>query len=115
MSARPPDGSDQPEAPDQVMLAVLSNAGREAIVLSSDEERLLDDWAAGRLALVHERSERFKAARRPAATALAVDALAAVPAPLRTPLARAANSARMFNLSVSNVPAPTPSGPASLW
>jgi hypothetical protein len=50
MSARPPDGSDQPEAPDQVMLAVLSNAGREAIVLSSDEERLLDDWAAGRLA-----------------------------------------------------------------
>jgi len=50
MSARPPDGSDQPEAPDQVMLAVLSNARREAIVLSSDEERLLDDWAAGRLA-----------------------------------------------------------------
>jgi hypothetical protein len=50
MSARPPDGSDQPEAPDQVMLAVLSNAGREAIVLSSDEERLLDEWAAGRLA-----------------------------------------------------------------
>jgi hypothetical protein len=50
MSARPPDGSDQPEAPDQVMLAVLSNTRREAIVLSSDEERLLDDWAAGRLA-----------------------------------------------------------------
>ncbi len=50
MSAHPPDGSDQPEAPDQVMLAVLSNAGREAIVLSSDEERLLDDWVAGRLA-----------------------------------------------------------------
>ena len=50
MSAHPPDGSDQPEAPDQVMLAVLSNAGREAIVLSSDEERLLNDWVAGRLA-----------------------------------------------------------------
>ena len=50
MSAHPPDGSDQPEAPDQVMLAVLSNPGREAIVLSSDEERLLDDWVAGRLA-----------------------------------------------------------------
>jgi hypothetical protein len=50
MSARPPDGSDQPEAPDQVMLAVLSNPGREAIVLSSDEEKLLDDWVAGRLA-----------------------------------------------------------------
>ena len=50
MSAHPPDGSDQPEAPDQVMLAVLSNPGREAIVLSSDEEKLLDDWVAGRLA-----------------------------------------------------------------
>jgi hypothetical protein len=50
MSAHPPDGSDQPEAPDQVMLAVLSNPGREAIVLSSDEEQLLDDWVAGRLA-----------------------------------------------------------------
>ncbi len=61
---------------------------------------------ADRLALVHERTERFKAARRPAATALAVDALAAVPAPLRTGLARAANSARMFNLSVSNVRGP---------
>jgi WS/DGAT/MGAT family acyltransferase len=62
--------------------------------------------AARRLALVHERSERFKAAGRPAATALAVDALAAVPGPLRTPVARAANSARMFNLSVSNVRGP---------
>jgi WS/DGAT/MGAT family acyltransferase len=61
---------------------------------------------ADRLALVAERTERFKAARRPAATALAVDALAVVPAPLRTGLARAANSARMFNLSVSNVRGP---------
>ena len=61
---------------------------------------------ADRLALVHERAERFKTARRPAATALAVDALTVVPAPLRTPLARAANSARLFNLSVSNVRGP---------
>ena len=49
MSARPPDGSDQPEAVDQVMLAVLSNPGRDAIVLTPDEERLLDDWVAGHL------------------------------------------------------------------
>jgi hypothetical protein len=49
MTARPTDGSDQPEVPDQVMLAVLSNPGREAIALSSDEERLLDDWVTGRL------------------------------------------------------------------
>ncbi len=50
MNARPPDGSDEPEAVDQVMLAVLSNRGRDATVLSRDQERLLDDWVAGRLA-----------------------------------------------------------------
>ncbi|MDX6661770.1 MAG: diacylglycerol O-acyltransferase / wax synthase [Solirubrobacteraceae bacterium] len=61
---------------------------------------------ADRLARVHDRTERFKAVRRPAATALAIDALAVVPGPLRTGLARAANSARMFNLSVSNVRGP---------
>ena len=50
MNARPPDGSDEPEAVDQVMLAVLSNRGRDATVLSADQERLLDDWVAGGLA-----------------------------------------------------------------
>ena len=50
MSAHPPDGSDQPEAVDPVMLAVLSNRGRDATLLTSDQERLLDDWVAGRLA-----------------------------------------------------------------
>jgi hypothetical protein len=50
MSAHPPDGSDQPEAVDPVMLAILSNRGRDATLLTSDQERLLDDWVAGRLA-----------------------------------------------------------------
>jgi hypothetical protein len=50
MSAHPPDGSDGPEAVDPVMLAVLSNRGRDATLLSSDQERLLDDWLTGRLA-----------------------------------------------------------------
>jgi hypothetical protein len=50
MSAHPPDGSDEPEAVDPVMLAVLSNRGRDATLLSSDQEQLLDDWVAGRLA-----------------------------------------------------------------
>src|SRR5258708_39311428 len=50
MTVRRTGGRGQPEAREQVMLAVLSNPGREAIVLSSDEERLLDDWVAGRLA-----------------------------------------------------------------
>jgi hypothetical protein len=49
MNARPPDGSDEPEAVDQVMLAVLSNRGRDATLLSADQERLLDDWLAGGL------------------------------------------------------------------
>jgi hypothetical protein len=50
MNARPPDGSDEPEAVDQVMLAVLSNRGRETTLLSAEQERLLADWVAGRLA-----------------------------------------------------------------
>jgi len=50
MNARPSDGSDEPETVDQVMLAVLSNRGRNAAVLSAEQERLLDDWVAGRLA-----------------------------------------------------------------
>jgi hypothetical protein len=50
MNARPPDGSDEPEAVDQVMLAVLANRGRDATLLSADQERLLDDWLADRLA-----------------------------------------------------------------
>src|SRR5580704_15882473 len=52
MSAHPPDGGDEPEVPeaaDPVMLAVLSNRGRDATPLSADQERLLDDWLAGRL------------------------------------------------------------------
>ena len=49
MNARAPDGSDEPEAVDQVMLAVLSHRGRDSTILSTDQERLLDDWVAGRL------------------------------------------------------------------
>ncbi|MGZ5902938.1 MAG: hypothetical protein ACXWK3_24570 [Reyranella sp.] len=50
MSAHPTDGSDEPEAVDPVMLAVLSNRGRDGTPLSADQEGLLDDWVAGRLA-----------------------------------------------------------------
>lgn len=50
MSARPPEQSDEPEAVDQVMLSVLSNRGRDATVLTAEQERLLDAWVAGRLA-----------------------------------------------------------------
>ncbi|MGZ5910390.1 MAG: hypothetical protein ACXWLB_10990 [Reyranella sp.] len=59
MSAHPTDGSDEPEAVDPVMLAVLSNRGREGTPLSADQEGLLDDWVAGRLA--PEQAERAAA------------------------------------------------------
>jgi len=49
MNPRPPDGSDQPESPDPVMISVLSNRGRNAAVLTGEEERLLDAWVAGEL------------------------------------------------------------------
>jgi hypothetical protein len=50
MSARPTEPTDEPEAVDHVMLSVLSNRGRDATVLTAEQERLLDDWVAGRLA-----------------------------------------------------------------
>src|SRR5882757_3764133 len=50
MNPRPSDDGDEPEAVDQVMLAVLSNRGRDATVLSVEQERLLDEWVGGRLA-----------------------------------------------------------------
>lgn len=50
MSARPTEPSDEPEAVDQVMLSVLSNRGRDATLLTAEQERLLDDWVAGLLA-----------------------------------------------------------------
>ncbi len=50
MSAPPTDAGDGEAAVDPVMSAVLSNRGRAATPLSADEERLLDDWLAGRLA-----------------------------------------------------------------
>ena len=56
MNARPTDGSDEPETVDPVMLAVLADRGRDATPLTSDQERLLDDWVAGRLA--PEQAER---------------------------------------------------------
>ena len=81
MNARPPDGSDEPEAVDQVMLAVLSNRGRDATLLSAEQERLLDDWVAGRLAA--DDAER-------AATLVRQNTLAAERCPVTDPTARSA-------------------------
>jgi hypothetical protein len=49
MTGRPPERSDEPEAVDPVMLAVLSNKARRASPLSVEQERLIDEWVAGRL------------------------------------------------------------------
>ncbi len=49
MNARPPDGSDEPDPVDPVMLSVLANRGRNAAELTGDEEHLLDAWVAGEL------------------------------------------------------------------
>ena len=56
MSQRPSDASEEPEAVDPVMLAVLANRGRTTAVLSAEEERLVDAWATG--ALAPEEAER---------------------------------------------------------
>jgi hypothetical protein len=50
MTGRPPDTHDDPAADDPVMLAVLSNKGQRPSPLSAEQERLLDDWVAGKLA-----------------------------------------------------------------
>jgi hypothetical protein len=54
MTGRPPDMNrgpgDEPETADPVMLALLSNKGRRPSPLTAEQERLLDDWVAGRLA-----------------------------------------------------------------
>ncbi len=59
-----------------------------------------------RVARVHEQTARFKEARRAATTDSAINALAMLPGPLRTPIARLGASARAFNLTISNVPGP---------
>jgi WS/DGAT/MGAT family acyltransferase len=59
-----------------------------------------------RLASVREQTERFKRARRAAATDSAIHALALLPGPLRTSIARLGAGARAFNLTISNVPGP---------
>ncbi len=59
-----------------------------------------------RLAFVREQTERLKHTDRPEATQTFVESLGLVPAPLRTPIARALATPRQFNLTVSQSPAP---------
>lgn len=50
MTDSPPDASSNEGGADPAMLAVLSNRRQRREMLSPEQERLLDDWVAGRLA-----------------------------------------------------------------
>jgi diacylglycerol O-acyltransferase len=60
----------------------------------------------GRLARVHAATAAFKASGRPAGTGAVLGALGLLPDPLKNQAARMASSARVFNLTVSNIPGP---------
>ena len=61
---------------------------------------------SGRLARVQEATAAFKTSGRPAGTGAVLGALGLLPDPLKNQAARMASSARVFNLTVSNIPGP---------
>ncbi len=60
----------------------------------------------GRLERVHQATAAFKASGRPAGTGAVLGALGLLPDLLKDRAARLASSARVFNLTVSNIPGP---------
>ena len=62
--------------------------------------------ARDRLLAVHAATQSFKRAGRAAGTDTVLSALGMLPSPLRGPAARAVGSARVYNLTVSNIPGP---------
>lgn len=59
-----------------------------------------------RLQEIHHQTSVFKASGRPAGTELVLTALGRLPVPMQARAARIAGSARVYNLTVSNVPGP---------
>ena len=76
------------------------------ISFASIELPLDIDSPRSRLERIHEQTQRFKRMGRAEATDTAINALALLPGPLRTPIARVGASAQAFNLTISNVPGP---------
>jgi diacylglycerol O-acyltransferase / wax synthase len=62
--------------------------------------------AAAALAEVHRQTSEFKRKGRAAGTDAVMRALGLLPSQLRGPVARAAASARVYNMTVSNIPGP---------
>jgi hypothetical protein len=107
MSASPPETGTGPSEVDQVMLAVLSNRGRDATVLSADQERLLDDWVDGSLS--PEAAERAAAlARQNTIAAERILERRLVTAARQGPAVPQALTARI--LGASHAPETAPSG-----
>jgi diacylglycerol O-acyltransferase / wax synthase len=61
---------------------------------------------AGRLERIHRATSDFKQSGRPAGTGAVLGTLGLLPDPLKSRAARLASSARVFNLTVSNIPGP---------
>ena len=62
--------------------------------------------ARQRLAEINRQTSEFKRAGRPEGVTAVMNAVGLLPAPLKGPVARAAGSARVYNLTVSNIPGP---------
>jgi diacylglycerol O-acyltransferase len=61
---------------------------------------------SARLERIHSETTQFKESGRPAGTGAVLRALGLLPDPLKGTAARLASSARVFNLTVSNIPGP---------
>jgi WS/DGAT/MGAT family acyltransferase len=61
---------------------------------------------AERLRLIHQATSSFKTSGRPAGTGSLLGAIGLLPDPLKDRAAQIASSARVFNLTISNIPGP---------
>jgi WS/DGAT/MGAT family acyltransferase len=59
-----------------------------------------------RLRLINHQTARFKSSGRPAGTGVLLGAIGLLPDPLKDRAAQIASSARVFNLTISNIPGP---------
>lgn len=105
------DQRDEPAAPVKAMVPVnmRNEAGDTAgnrISFAFVDLPLDVRTAGGRLRAVHKQTAALKRAGRAAGTESLLSALRFAPSPLKTYAARYAGSARVYNLTVSNVPGP---------